>query len=120
MRGLSLVKCLGRGLALNLLRDTSEYLWLLSGKCCKNLSIELDARLRLRCNKGAVGLVAEVADSSVQTYDPELTEISLLVATVIERVLTGVHQGLLREAHLGGTSMTKSLGPRQYVAATFR
>lgn len=104
-------------LALNLCSDAREYFWLLSSEGSEDLAVELDTSLALRGDEGAVGLVAEIADSGVQTNNPKLTEVSLLVAAVVERVLSGVNERLLREANLRRTAMAIALGAYQYVAA---
>jgi hypothetical protein len=116
MRGLSLSKW-GRVLALDLRGDAREYLWLLRSEGCEHLAVEIDAGLSLSTDEGAIGLVAEVADSRVQADDPELAEVRLLVAAVVEGVLSCVYEGLLREAYLRRAAMAEALGALQYVAA---
>lgn len=105
------------GLALNLLRYTLEYLRLGCGEGCEDLAIKLDASLCLHIDEGAVVLETEIAERSVEAHDPDLAEISLLVAAVVERVLACVYERLLRKTNLRGAAMTEALGAYQYVAA---
>ena len=98
------------------LYDTGEDLWVLLSELRKNLAVEFHLLALKRVDERAVRLVAVLADSSVQTNDPEGTIVSLLVAAVVEGILAGMYERLMGETLLRTTAMAIALGALEHVA----
>ena len=74
----------------------------------EHLAVQLDAFFVQYADESAVGEAVRT-DGGVETDVPERPEIGLLVFTVRERVLAGVHIGLPCRAFFLGTVMTITL-----------
>ena len=103
-----------------LFRNSGEYFRTVGGEFGEDLTIECKTVFLQFRDKCGVGLMPVVADGGVQANDPELAEVGLLVAAVVERVLAGVHERLVRLADLRATAMTEALRALQYVCAALR
>ena len=91
---------------------------MLGGELGEDFAVELDAGLFQLINEGAVGLVAIRAESGVETDDPELAEVGLLVAPVGEGIATRAHERLVCIALLLRADTAVALGPFQNILAT--
>lgn len=61
--------------------------------------------------------MAVFAYRRVESHDPELAEVRLLVAAVVEGVLAGVEQRLMRVPLLFAAHAAVPLGPRENILA---
>ncbi len=86
----------------------------------ENLAVKAKSLGLKHVDERAVGLVAFVADSSVEANDPELTIIRLFVTTMVEGVLSCMRKSFHCLALLRATSMPKALGAQEDVAAALR
>ena len=92
---------------------------MLGGELGEDFSIKLDSGLFQLVDESGVGLLAVVAESRVQAHYPELSEVSLLIATVSEGVATRAHKRLVRGMQFLRANASVTLGSLQYILTAF-
>ena len=102
-----------------LLRDAGEDFRVFGGEGGEDFTVESDAALLQFIDEGAVGLVPIFSNSSIQTDDPELAEVALLIAAMGEGVAAGAHKTFMCLPNLGRAAVAKPFRSLQYICAAF-